>query len=355
MKTTVLRRIVLIVLYALISYSSKGQDFTLAQKGNFIHSASITFSYLFGKQAVNALNLGISYDLRYTRPFSDAARGFAGLQVGYHIPFRHLGDFMYTSRNYNTFGKSQGFFVTPFVGCGFGDYSYRFVTRPQLCNSGFPASSLDLNDYSLTLATNLIWLYRFLPYLSQSEVRDTVRFWSQQRNGSAVVKVRNISLGYANDGPFFDAIGLADQGKDRFWTGSGYLEINFKVDQQPIRRNALGSNIDFMNQFQFKIGFDRFTADNTIAYNIGTFLGLNHIEPKDDYEALLNAGCLYFKLSNLGSGIGLEARTLGTSDLDVQDFIHNISSYSKHIGFGRNRFVAGPVLENFIYHTHNIR
>ena len=345
-----------LILFSIPVQNLIGQDINLSKKGNLLHSFSLTFSYLFEENHINAVNFGIAYDLRFTYPFGTDSRGFAGMQLGYHIPFRHIGDFVYTTVNHSKFGDVQDFYFSPYLGIGAGKYRNDFITKPQLCNSGFPSAGADLNDFSLTLATNLIWLKRYMQYDEKNnDSIQTIHIRDFQRVGGLVLKARNISLGYSNDGPAFDKMYLADQNKDRYWTGSGYIDINFKMENDIYKSNALYSNFSYLNHFNFKWGFDRFTSDNTVGYKIGTFLGLNYLEPKNDYEALLNAGCLYWKLSNLGLGAGFEARTIGTNDLDIQDFIHNISSYSKHIGLGKNRFVIGPVFESFVNFNQKIK
>lgn len=134
--------------------------------------------------------------------------------------------------------------------------------------------------------------------------------------GSLNLQYHSVRLVYFNDATPFHWLKLAD-GKDRWWTGGGYLEFNVNKNEHLTSNKYL------------RVGFNRFTWENDDAYKLSTKLGLKFIPTtKEKVNSLINNfGNWFISYQNENGRLNLELNNLLP---DGQDLIHSFFNYSKH-------------------------
>ena len=141
------------------------------------------------------------------------------------------------------------------------------------------------------------------------------RYFLTQRVGSAFVAFGPAEVFYYNDGTPFNA--WAGDGKDRYFTGGGYVGYQLRNDQGwPQNRHAA-----------FRISFDRYTSYEADAFELATALKFDHV-PYANNATFYNRGSFRFGLfTDRWWG---EAVINDNDQLDVQNLIHRVSGMAFH-------------------------
>lgn len=180
----------------------------------------------------------------------------------------------------------------------------------------------------LTLASTQV--FRLTRFQSSNALG---KYRYSQKVGSIALGADGFDVNYYNDGTPFHWIGLGD-GKDRYWTGGGFVNIHIP-NRYDDHRTANG----LRNVF---IGFDRFTGYFPDAFEVADHLGLGFVPYKDVRQAFFNKGRLYFggELSSV-PGAAILGQLLDNDDWDVQNFIHRKMKAPEHKTFHQRTFGVG--------------
>lgn len=130
------------------------------------------------------------------------------------------------------------------------------------------------------------------------------------------------SLGMYNDGSTLFYLG--DQ-YDRFWTGGGYIRVN------PVysgKANQAGPR----NEWSLEYNFNRFTYDVQDGYRLANLLMIPMVQDASFYNLLYNNSLTTFKV-NLPQNVAVGWSMMGETKIDIQDFLHRVFDYSKHITY----------------------
>jgi hypothetical protein len=130
---------------------------------------------------------------------------------------------------------------------------------------------------------------------------------SIQHIGSLHVKLQNINIGYFNDGPPFSYLNISD-GKDRWWTGGGFIEYFDAKSQQILTFN-----------------FERFTGYSLNAFEISNLLLMNETIYQSN-ESFRNIGSLSIQYTDK-NGISGNITFIGDYIFDVQNLIHKYITF----------------------------
>lgn len=148
--------------------------------------------------------------------------------------------------------------------------------------------------------------------------------------GSLNATVGNVSVNYYNDGPPFDAIGLADN-FDRYWTGGFAILVH----------NKKGYNTA-------EFSFDQFTGYVPLLYELACKLGINiPLYDKPNKKKVYNFNTLAYSLRvNFDQRVGVNAGIIGSLKFGkkywgLQEIIHIIGHYPMHPNNDGNRFFFG--------------
>ncbi len=166
--------------------------------------------------------------------------------------------------------------------------------------------------YSFTLSTNVIWSNKF----NSDKTRQT------QRVGYMGLSVPYVTLGYSNDGLPFNKryLPLSDT-YDRYWTGRGFLRIEFDYNKDKHK--------EFDNSvWQLTAEYDKFTGFSRDIYEVANVLGLRFVPYAD--ESAYNKSLLSFSVLNKKQNIGVSATFNNYERLDIQHFIHRKGRYPFH-------------------------
>lgn len=171
------------------------------------------------------------------------------------------------------------------------------------------------SDYSnvLSLATNLV-----LVDMTKSQNSNGKKFnrkYLTQRVGSLFASFNHWEVSYCNDGPIFSK--WAGDGKDRYWTGSGFFGYKFKDV------NVWGNSKNNL----VKLSFDRYTSYIENAYELATALKLDHT-PYRDEAALYNRGSL--RLGYFSNQIFGEVSFNDYDSFDIQNLLHIAQGFAFH-------------------------
>lgn len=256
-------------------------DLGLRRTTNYVLSANFGLGRTMGK------NVLLSYQFN-----ANLARGGLGNSQ------------LFTDQNSLRFDLVNAFSMT--VGTG----DYRFARPLYSWTPNYAPSLITPYRHALTLSTNFLWNSR-----RQS-----------QQIGAFCLTSGDVLLGYYNDGPPFNNLGLGD-GYDRWWTGGGYLHIV----HQP-------------SGFQGIARFDKFTGFGRDAFELGNALRLRYAPYADIGQMAYNYGRLSATLihpSRVGFSFSLY------NILDVQDFIHRSMRLVYHPSIYRWRWALGGQYWNF--------
>lgn len=185
--------------------------------------------------------------------------------------------------------------------------SHEVTQFTPLINSTFRS------DYArvLSVATNWVWVD---PFLGGSR-------W--QRVGSVFGAWGPVELYYHNDGPFFG--GWAGDGKDRYFTGSGYVGLQLPNQASDSRQRPLS----------FRLGFDRYTSYEKHAYELATALKFDYV-PYANNANFYNRGTI--RLGVFSENFWGEAVLNDSNTLDFQNLIHLLSGYAYHRTVSKTSF-----------------
>ncbi|MCO5276462.1 MAG: hypothetical protein M9911_00585 [Saprospiraceae bacterium] len=332
------------------------------------HYFGVGLSFKWGSTIFNngAHSYGISLSYKLDPVFNNTVwlNANLGVQLSYYLVYRDVGYPVFhiaqkDERQCDKKNRGNNYVtVSPFLIIGYiKTYSSKsgpirihieendFVSRPQFLNSLMPNSAIDESYFSIFASQNFNFINKNLSGKDPQKLFNNQ--WVMQGVGTLVAKAKNISICYSNDGPPFKGNLLGD-GYDRYWTGSGSINVRFKICKSRTSDNnyyGFRNTNEYMN---LSYGFERFTADNTSRYIVSGILGLQNLNEDDKNKALLNCGAAYLKLIHEGTGLGIEARTIGSYDSDIQYMIHNKLNYSQHTGFGRNRLVPQIIFQPYL-------
>ncbi|MFC2104360.1 polymorphic toxin type 23 domain-containing protein [Bacteroidota bacterium] len=183
-------------------------------------------------------------------------------------------------------------------------YVFNTPTSPAL---------IQLYDYSLTFGTNKVFMNQ------QHGIED-------QRIGFVNFNIPWVQILYYNDGPPFHKLKTGDA-KDRWWTGGALFHFGH-------------SN----TEFQFILGYDKFTGYAPYSYELANDLKLDYVTyPKKHHsERKYNIGQTRYNLIYNKYGLGasfVAANSKGI--LDFQNFIHAIPNYPYHpMARGTHRYLG---------------
>ncbi len=177
---------------------------------------------------------------------------------------------------------------------------------PHFLQPGFSSD----NSNIIALSSNMILIDR---NRSASDLE-----FRHQRVGSVYIGTQfGLEFSYINDGPPFGKW-LGD-GRDRYWTGSGFLGYKFKPDWRSLDNRPVS----------VRWSFDRYTSYKENAYELATALKMDYVPYKDFTSNLYNRGSMRIGIfvENLFSA----ELTINDSDyLDIQNALHLIQGFSWH-------------------------
>jgi hypothetical protein len=158
---------------------------------------------------------------------------------------------------------------------------------------------------------------------------------NHQRNqqiGHMGFNVDQILIGYYNDG-FWPFKKYAGDAFDRYWTGGGYLAVGLNT-------YGRGTPNQWHSEQFMEYAYDRFTGNVQRAYRLSKELILSGIPQKEVDQIFLNRAFSSISLRNLnGSHVGM-AMFGQCPKCDVQDGLHRLLGYSRHLSFSTCTFVV---------------
>lgn len=139
-----------------------------------------------------------------------------------------------------------------------------------------------------------------------------------QRVGSIYIGTQfGLEASYINDGPPFGKW-LGD-GRDRYWTGSGFLGYKFKPDWKSIDNRPVS----------IRWSFDRYTSYKENAYELATALKMDYVPYRDFTSNLYNRGSM--RIGVFVENLYSAELTINDSDyLDIQNVLHLLQGFSWH-------------------------
>lgn len=217
--------------------------------------------------------------------------------------------------------KFRGHFVFSLIAggqWGDNDYIHKIQNSSQYLSIGFDS------DYrnTVSIASNLIY------QLGGKKL---------QFAGNAYIGLSSFEFTYMNDGPPFPK--PISDGKDRWWTGSGFLGFTTRQtwqENQPYKKNL-----------SFRLSYDRYTGYTKNAFELADALKMDYSLYGSNGEHLYNRGSMRLGVfTDYGS---FEVNANDTDGLDVQYWLHktrgqalhrtiNKSSYSTQFSFDPFKF-----------------
>lgn len=197
-------------------------------------------------------------------------------------------------------------------------------------------SSISVTAYSNDVRLGKTWIEPTLHYLDKSYIKNasviplksasSLTFSTnyvlnlQERNqlyGCMLGQLGRLRIQHYNDGGIIMTPLKLGDGRDRWWTGGGFIEYG----------SAAANGDPVPNRIRLE--FDRFTWSNDEGYRSATRSGLSEIPVPEDRidDALLNTGKYSITLSSDQSQIGIDAFNLFK---DLQDLLHETGSLAKH-------------------------
>ena len=178
-----------------------------------------------------------------------------------------------------------------------------------------PTSSalIQLYDYSFTFGTNIVFMNQ-KPKIEKQQI------------GFFNVNIPWVQVLYYNDGPPFHKIKLGD-GKDRWWTGGALFHFG-----------------NSKTEYQFILGYDKFTGYAQNSYEVANDLKLDYVSyPKKHHtERKYNIGQTRYNLIYNEYGIGVSFVAANSNGiLDFQNLIHTFPNYPYHpMAIGTHRYIG---------------
>lgn len=153
-----------------------------------------------------------------------------------------------------------------------------------------------------------------------------------QQIGFARISIWKAVLAYYNDGTPYQYT-LTGDGKDRWWTGGGYLQYGNDrlVDTTASKR------------FSFAIGFDRFTGYSHGMFELSNLLKQAIVLHRDERQYFLNSGRVYGIVNDLKRDYSVSVSLNNIPWLDVQNLIHNKGSMAKHYSVLKESYSVGVI------------
>ena len=158
-----------------------------------------------------------------------------------------------------------------------------------------------------------------------------------------------VKLGYYNDGPIFDKIGLGDS-YDRWWTGGGFFELDGRALAKVFYWMAgkdIPDTLHYLLDTRYQIAYERFTGNVQDAYRGANYLGMSNVPPKSTDESLFNRG--YLKFSVRHSDGWTAHYSILAPKKDFQDMIHDKSGKARHFSAARKERLLGFELDYNIW------
>lgn len=210
------------------------------------------------------------------------------------------------------------------LGMCFGKTDTTYYVRRQIYTMGLLNPSPIVNPFNVwygNLASTYVLRLNRLP---TPTYEGKYRF--SQRIGGGSLGVKAFEAHYYNDGVPYDFFGFGD-GKDRFWTGGGFIKVNFK------NKFDNGDNYQNVARTLFA-GFDRFTGYFSEAFEVANRLNIKKVPYKDTKQAYYNKGRLFtgIELSTL-PGFMPHITFIDNDRLDIQNIIHKKRSQPYHQTF----------------------
>ncbi len=157
-----------------------------------------------------------------------------------------------------------------------------------------------------------------------------------QQIGFARISLWKAVIAYYNDGTPYQYL-LTGDGRDRWWTGGGFLQYGNDRIGKP---DSLNSND---SRFSFAAGFDRFTGYSHGMFELGNALKQSFVLHKDPRQYFLNSGRIYIVANDLKYDYALSLSANNIPWLDVQNLIHNSGSMSKHYSLQKESYSFGLI------------
>lgn len=180
-------------------------------------------------------------------------------------------------------------------------YIHKVQTSSQYLSSSFDSDCRNI----VAVTTNLI---------CQFAKNDNKKI---QLAGNIYTAFSSFEFQYLNDGPPFPKF-IAD-GKDRWWTGSGFLGFTTRQFEQ---QKPLTDNLSF------RLSFDRYTGYTENAFELADALKMDYALYGKKGEYLFNRGSMRLGVfNNYGS---VEVSANDTDALDVQYWLHKLRGQSLH-------------------------
>lgn len=150
-----------------------------------------------------------------------------------------------------------------------------------------------------------------------------------QQIGHMGFNIDQILVGYYNDG-FWPFDRFAGDAFDRYWTGGGYLALGLDAFG-----NGLARRNPWMEGQFVEYAYDRFTGNVQTGYKLSKELLFSSIPQQNMEQAFFNRALSSISLRNInGSNIGVGL--LGQCQrCDVQDFLHRLLGYSRHVSLSK--------------------
>jgi|GEM_PF-2160254 len=170
------------------------------------------------------------------------------------------------------------------------------------------------SDYArvLSLATNWVWVDTLHAEVKRGYLTQRYR---TQRVGSVYAAAGPIELFYYNDGtPFGKNLG---DGKDRYFTGGGYVGYQFANDQTWSREPNPA----------LRLSFDRYTSYRENAFELATAMKFDYV-PYRENANFFNRGSV--RLGFFSDRLWGEAALNDSDGLDFQNLIHRVSGMAYH-------------------------
>tara|TARA_Y100000310_G_C20628048_1_gene787049 strand:+ start:768 stop:1712 length:945 start_codon:yes stop_codon:yes gene_type:complete len=142
-----------------------------------------------------------------------------------------------------------------------------------------------------------------------------------QLYGCILGQVGRLRIQHYNDGGIIMTPLKLGDGRDRWWTGGGFIEYGYSIHD-----NSLSTSFK-LNKIRFE--FDRYTWSNDEGYKMATQSGLSEIPvPQNRFEdALTNTGKYSITLLFNQSEISVDAFNVFR---DLQDVLHDVGGLAKH-------------------------
>jgi hypothetical protein len=199
-----------------------------------------------------------------------------------------------------------------------GGNDYRTVWRPIYPMAATIPTAIKNDDYAtINIGTNFI-------------INNNGR---SQQTGFAGIGYDRVYISYYNDGPPFHWFLLGD-GKDRWWTGGGYVMLGSETMGHSSWPDRVGN--------LYYAGFDKFTGYSLKSFEIANKLFLKYVPYAAGHEKVLNQSRIYvmFKSRNQYSAFW------SLNDFPKTDFqnkIHDQGNMAKHLGYYRPTMSIGGI------------